>query len=236
MQPIGIIESPYKEKFGIPRQAGLARSAHGLIRIADPKGLYRYAFDGLEGFSHIWVIFIFHELGETPWKARVRPPRLGGAKKMGVYATRSPHRPNPIGISVVKLERISVGSKEIVIDVLGGDFLDGTPVLDIKPYIAYADSHPKARGGWSESLFKSTLLRVRFSKEALKVLKTSKKELKKLITETIQLDPRPAFQTKKQNLKPQQENYAFQLEEFDVHWSVEGQQAVVEMLRLRSQI
>jgi tRNA (adenine37-N6)-methyltransferase len=227
MQPIGIIESPYKEKFGIPRQAGLAKSARACLKIAhgySGKSL-RDSFDGLEEFSHIWVIFLFHELGQTAWKAKVRPPRLGGAKKTGVFSTRSPHRPNPIGISVVKLAKIEVTPKETLIYVESGDFLDGTPILDIKPYVPYADAYPRAKASWTSK--KKESLKVSFSKQASDACKMieSGRNPKKLIRETIALDPRPAFQN-------QNADYAFRLDEFDVHWSVRGRKAKVESLRI----
>jgi tRNA-Thr(GGU) m(6)t(6)A37 methyltransferase TsaA len=227
MQPIGIIESSYKEKFGIPRQSGLSKSSRACLKIPNNYGgkSLRNSFDGLEEFSHIWVVFLFHELGQTAWKSKIRPPRLGGAKKTGVFSTRSPHRPNPIGISVVKLDRIEMTAKETLLFVEGGDFLDGTPVLDVKPYVPYADCYPKAKASWTAQ--KKPLLKVSFSKSANDALKKTdpKKNLKKLIQETIALDPRPAFQN-------ENANYAFRLDEFDVHWSVKGRQAKVESLRI----
>jgi tRNA (adenine37-N6)-methyltransferase len=227
MQPIGVIESSYKEKFGIPRQSGLAKFARACLKIPhsyDGQSL-RHSFDGLEEFSHVWVIFLFHDLGQTAWKAKIRPPRLGGAKKTGVFSTRSPHRPNPIGISVVKLDRIEITSKETLLFVEGGDFLQGTPVLDVKPYLPYADAYPRAKASWTAK--KKEKLLVRFSKQANEACKKTdpKRNLKKLIQETIALDPRPAFQN-------ENADYAFRLDEFDVHWSVQGRQAVVDRLRI----
>jgi tRNA-Thr(GGU) m(6)t(6)A37 methyltransferase TsaA len=227
MRPIGIIESSYKEKFGIPRQSGLAKFARARLKIPhdyDGKSL-RNSFDGLEDFSHVWVIFLFHELGQTAWKSKVRPPRLGGAKKTGVFSTRSPHRPNPIGISVVKLERIEITASQTILSVEGGDFLDGTPVLDVKPYLPYADSYPRAKASWTAQ--KKARLKVSFSKQANHVCKNTdpKRNLKKQIQETIALDPRPAFQN-------ENADYAFRLDEFDVHWSVQGRQAKVIALRI----
>ena len=206
-EPIGIVRSPFKEKFGIPRQSRLAKSARAEIRL--PLAKFRDAVDGLEGFSHLWIIFVFHEAGAS--KVRVRPPRLGGSKKVGVLASRSPHRPNPIGMSVVELDRIEKTAKELVIHVRGADLLDGTPVLDIKPYVPYADSVPRAKASWADTPRKR--LAVNYSPEALKQCRHAdpdgKRQLKRLISEVLRLDPRPAFQHG-------DADYAFRLAEFDV--------------------
>jgi tRNA-Thr(GGU) m(6)t(6)A37 methyltransferase TsaA len=228
-EPIGTVRSGFKEKFGIPRQSRLAKSARAEIRL--PLSKFRDALDGLEDFSHLWVLFVFHQAMTA--KLRVRPPRLGGAKKLGVFATRSPHRPNPIGMSVVELERIerttSKDLKEIVIHVRGADLLDGTPVLDIKPYIPYADSIPRARAAWADLPGKK--LRVRFAPEARQQCHAADPQgtrgLKRLISEVLSLDPRPAFQRK----KGEEASYAFRLEEFDVHWAIRGTDVQVTELK-----
>ena len=135
---IGKVHSPYKEKFAIPRQPGLVSCAKGVIELIDQANnidLVR----GLEQFSHIWVLFVFHATQQQGWKPLVRPPRLGGNKKMRVLATRSTFRPNPIGMSVVKLDKISASNNKVSIHISGLDLLDQTPVIDIKPYIAYSD-------------------------------------------------------------------------------------------------
>ena len=142
---IGFVETCFKEKFGIPRQPGLVNEARGIIRLRNEDD-YRTAIRTLEGFSHVWVVFVFHEHGSKNWKPSIRPPRLGGAKKVGVLASRSPHRPNPIGLSALEIEKIVIDAPQgPEIHVRGVDLLDGTPVLDIKPYLPYADSIPKAR-------------------------------------------------------------------------------------------
>lgn len=221
LEAIGTVRSSFKEKFGIPRQSRLAKSARAEIRL--PLAKFRDAIDGLEDFSHLWILFVFHH--STTAKVRVRPPRLGGAKKLGVFATRSPHRPNPIGMSVVELDRIERTSKEVIIHVRGADLLDGTPVLDIKPYVPYADSIPRARAAWAELPGKK--LKVRFAPEAARQCRAADPEgsrkLRRLITEVLSLDPRPAFQRK----KGEDASYAFRLEEFDVHWAVCGQDVQV---------
>ena len=145
--PIGIVHSPFKEKFGIPRQPGLVPEAKARLEVLPPYDRSE-AFCGLEDFSHIWVTFVFHEAICTRWQPTVRPPRLGGNRRIGVFSSRSPFRPNPIGMSVVALEGISNIEGKIELQLAGVDLLDGTPVLDIKPYIPYADSLPDARSGF----------------------------------------------------------------------------------------
>jgi tRNA-Thr(GGU) m(6)t(6)A37 methyltransferase TsaA len=220
--PIGFLESCFKEKFGIPRQSGLAKSAQAVIRLSAEK--YRNSLDGLEGFSHIWVIFVFHEAHGS--KLLVRPPRLGGAKKIGVFASRSPHRPNPIGISAVELDRIELKGKDLLIHIRGVDLLDGTPVLDIKPYIPYADSIPRALSGWADSA--RPRLKVSFTRTALAQCRGADpkgdRKLKQLIAEILREDPRPAFQR-------EDADYAFRLAEFDVHWVIEAGKARVTELK-----
>ncbi|MCK5516240.1 MAG: tRNA (N6-threonylcarbamoyladenosine(37)-N6)-methyltransferase TrmO, partial [Desulfobulbaceae bacterium] len=137
--PIGVIHSCFSEKFGIPRQSGMVKSATAFLELLPPfnrKEMVR----GLDGFSHIWVHFFFHQVVEEGWRPTVRPPWLGGKKRVGIFATRSPHRPNHIGMSAVKLVDIRREKKTYLIEVTGVDFLDQTPVLDIKPYVPYCDS------------------------------------------------------------------------------------------------
>jgi tRNA-Thr(GGU) m(6)t(6)A37 methyltransferase TsaA len=228
-EPIGTIESCFKEKFGIPRQSGLVKTARATLRLPLPK--YRDTCAALEQFSHLWIVFVFHQ--HSHWNALVRPPRLGGAKKVGVFSSRSPHRPNPIGLSAVRLEKIEYQPREIVLHLLGGDFLDGTPVLDIKPYIRYADSISRASSGWTE--IESAPLKVGFSATASRRIRThdprGERKLKRLITEIIRGDPRPAFQRQKSEREKGASEYAFRLEEFDVHWMVEGLRAKVVNLK-----
>lgn len=138
-QSIGLIESCFKQKFSIPRQPGLVPQATATL-VLSPEFSSEEIVRGLESYSHIWIIFVFHKSQISKNKNTVRPPRLGGEKRMGVFATRSNYRPNPIGQSVVKLESVKIKNNQTLIKVSGGDFLDGTPVLDIKPYIPYADS------------------------------------------------------------------------------------------------
>ncbi len=144
MEPIGYISSDFPTKFGIPRQSGLVEALKSTLILA-PEFSNPDVFRGLEGFSHIWLIWEFSQSVGKPWTPTVRPPRLGGNARMGVFATRSPFRPNPIGLSCVKLDRIEGAT----LHLLGADLMDGTPILDIKPYVPYADCHPDALGGFA---------------------------------------------------------------------------------------
>lgn len=163
IRKIGIIHTDFPEKFGVPRQSGLVEDLAGRI-VFEPEYRIKEAFRGLEGFSHIWIIWEFSEAGSRDeedsekWRPTVRPPVLGGNKRMGVFATRSPFRPNRIGLSSVRLEKIDYEDEEgPVLHVSGIDMVDGTPVLDIKPYLAYADSHPDAKEGFLSQASRSKM-------------------------------------------------------------------------------
>lgn len=192
--PIAYVQSPFKQRYGIPRQPGLVKNAIGHIQFNNDPDLIS-ALKTMDQFSHLWIIFVFHQHGGKKWKPSIRPPRLGGRTKVGVLASRSPHRPNPIGISVVKIIKVCLDDKAgPTIEVEGLDLLDGTPVLDIKPYIPYADSISEAKAGWATS----DLVRhpVHFSQDAVDYLKEnfhSNPHLQDLITEILELDPRPAY-------------------------------------------
>ena len=154
LEPIAYFKSPFASKFGIPRQSGLVPELRGEIRFCD-KYRRTEAVRGLEGFDYIWLIWEFSANRRDPdaaWQPTVRPPRLGGNARLGVFATRSPFRPNPLGLSCVRIERIDFDCAEApVIHVLGADLMDGTPIYDIKPYIPYSDAHPDAAGGFTDS-------------------------------------------------------------------------------------
>ncbi len=240
-EPIGVVESCFKEKFGIPRQSGLVSGARGAIRLNRMDDL-RAALKGFEGFSHLWVVFVFHDHGGLRWRPTIRPPRLGGARKVGVLASRSPHRPNPIGLSVLKIEKILPNHPEGPrIEVSGVDLLDGTPVLDIKPYVPYADALPDALGGWaSEPIPRST---VSFSDKAEAQLSARAAisypgapadegyaNLKSLIVEMLEIDPRPASQRRRlpaDSPQAQGTRYGFNLLEWDVKWEIRDEAFVV---------
>lgn len=195
LKPIAVIESCYKQKFAIPRQSGLAPTGTALIHFL-PEFSVPEAIEGLEQSSHIWVQFIFHGIDKEDWSPRVRPPRLGGNQKVGVFSTRSTHRPNPLGLSAVKLDKIDTSSG-VVLKVSGGGFLDGTPVLDIKPYVPYADRLLDADHGFAGQ--EPAKLNVSFSNEALiqlSILQPSHTlNLTLFIREVLQQDPRPAYQS-----------------------------------------
>jgi len=216
LHPIATIHSCFKEKFGIPRQPGLTSIPATII--IKPEYSQPEAFRKLEDFSHIWVIFQFHQTCEDGWKPTVRPPRLGGNKKVGVFASRSMFRPNPVGLSVVELISVKSSARGIEIDILGGDFLDQTPVLDIKPYLPYVDAIPDAKGGYAISSPEAKL-KVEFKQNAIDQLTQydQSEQYQQALKEILQLDPRPAYQTKNDN-----NEYAMRVYDYDVKWRVRG--------------
>ena len=149
LRAIARIESPFATKFGIPRQSGLVNDLRARV-VFEPPYRNRDALRGIDGFSHLWLIWVFDRAARDDWSPTVRPPRLGGNRRVGVFATRSPFRPNPVGLSSVELERVEDDpSRGPVLYVRGADLADGTPILDIKPYLPYTDAHPGARGGFA---------------------------------------------------------------------------------------
>lgn len=214
--PIGVIDSCYKEKFGIPRQAGLVTEAKATLELIPP---YQHEdiIRELENFSHLWLVFVFHRIDPTHWKPTVRPPRLGGNKRVGVFASRSPYRPNPIGLSLVELTAIYQKKKHIVLELQGCDLLDKTPILDIKPYIPYADSVSNAKSAYAPSAPKA-MMAVKFSECAEQQCNQRQQalntDLKKLITQILQQDPRPAYRLKSEDSR----RYSMKLYDFDLHW------------------
>ena len=190
MKTIAHIHTEFPTKFGIPRQSGIIETLKGKV-VFEPEYRNPEAVRGLEEFSHLWLIWEFSEAKRDTWSPTVRPPRLGGNVRKGVFATRSPFRPNPIGLSSVKLERIEIDTKlGPVLHVSGADLMDGTPIYDIKPYIAYTDSHPEAISGFA-SKPAEYLLEVEFPEELLqKVPETHRKSL----IAVLEHDPRPQYQ------------------------------------------
>jgi tRNA-Thr(GGU) m(6)t(6)A37 methyltransferase TsaA len=182
MEPIGVLRSCYGQKFGIPRQPGLAPAATATVEL-DPAVVTRDALRGLEGFSHVWIIFRFHEAHDV--KMTVRPPRLGGVRRVGVLATRSPHRPNHLGLSAVALAGVDVDALRL--HVRGGDFLDGTPVYDVKPYLPYADALPDATAAWAEAPLARA--QVRFSPVAAAFCAVHP-GMADVVAQSLALDPR----------------------------------------------
>lgn len=215
--PIGIVNSPYKEKFAIPRQPGLVSAAKGTIRLLNETNNSDCVRE-LEQFSHIWLLFIFHGTQEQGWKPLVKPPRLGGNQKAGVLATRSTFRPNPIGMSVVKLDKIEIIKKQVVLHISGIDLLDKTPIVDIKPYIPYSDALPNAKGGFAQTQ-PDTNLTVTFTKQAqqsLTELKSELPDLSLLIEQVLAQDPRPAYKKNKIDKKV----YGMNLHNINIQWQM----------------
>lgn len=190
IEPIAYIRTSFPEKFGIPRQSGLASNLKARV-VFEPQYRNADAVRGLEGFSHIWLIWEFSANRKSEWQPTVRPPRLGGNVYMGVFATRSPFRPNPLGLSCVELEGIDADAADgPVLVVRGADLMDGTPVYDIKPYIKYADSRPHALCGYVEKLHERRLKVVIPSEMADGIMD---KSIMPSLVEVLQLDPRPSY-------------------------------------------
>lgn len=190
IEPIAYIHTDFPEKFGIPRQSGLAASLQARI-VFEPKYRCADALRGLEGFSHIWLIWGFSANRSSEWQPVVRPPRMGGNSAMGVFATRSPFRPNPLGLSCVKLVGIEMDPNEgPVLCVKGADLMDKTPIYDIKPYIRYADSRPEAVCGYVDKLEERSL-KVVFPTELSSRIKDT--SLIPALVEVLRLDPRPSY-------------------------------------------
>ncbi len=216
--PIGIVHSPYKEKFAIPRQPGLVTAAQSYIELLGDCNR-EDTLRGLNGFSHIWLSFVFHEAIKTDWKPMVRPPRLGGNKKVGVFASRSPFRPNPIGLSVVEVTEIQRTKRNGQADswrihFKGGDLLDGTPVLDIKPYLPYVDAIGNAKGGFAEHA-PVTDTQIVFTEQAEAQLQSAEalhQDLRDLITQVLAQQPQPAYQDTNNRA------YGVKLYDYNVRW------------------
>jgi tRNA-Thr(GGU) m(6)t(6)A37 methyltransferase TsaA len=212
LNPIGIIHSCYREKFGIPRQPGLVKSATATLELSPPYNTSA-ALRGLEEFTHVWICFIFHQSICESWKPTVRPPRLGGNDRIGVFASRSNFRPNPIGLSVVELLDID----DTLLHLGGGDFLDQTPVLDIKPYLPYVDSVPNASGGFAATAPEASN-KVVLSDEAEQAIARLEHEtrpaLRNLIKDMLMYNPRPAYHTDDPN-----RIYGTRVFDLEVKWS-----------------
>ncbi len=215
LDPIGIIHSCFKGDFAVPRQAGLVPSARAELELLPPYDDPQ-ALDGLEQCTHLWLQFIFHREAPGQWKPRVRPPRLGGNRRIGVFATRSPRRPNGLGLSAVRLERIELRDGKPRLLLSGVDLVDGTPVVDIKPYVPYADALPDARNGLAPE--PPGVIPVCFSAQALAVCASQPgTDLAQLITEVLQQDPRPAYQQPDPNRR-----YGTRLQNWELGWQYES--------------
>lgn len=223
VQVIGYVESPFPEKFAVPRQPGLVTAATSRIRL---EGDYAHpdCVRGLSDFSHIWVLFLFSETIAAGWKPLVRPPRLGGNQRCGVFATRSTYRPNGIGMSVVPVKSVQHQAQATYIEVQGADWVDGTPVIDIKPYLPYVDALPHAQAGFAQTRPNSTLTTT-FSAQVqaqLQALAPHYPQLSLLIEQVLAQDPRPAYQ------QPAPDKlYGMTLFDLNIQWRVENEQNIV---------
>ena len=220
MEEIAHIRTDFPTKFGLPRQSGLVDALEGTIVFA-PKYRDPNALRGIEGYSHLWLIWKFSEAVREEWSPTVRPPRLGGNKAMGVFATRSPFRPNPIGLSCVRLESVEYDTPEgPVLHVRGADLMDGTPIYDVKPYLPYVDSHPEATGGFAHEV-KDYAVEVDFPEELLEKIPESKRDA---LVEILSQDPRPGY--KRADARPFGMNYAGRNVRFKVE---DGRLTVIEV-------
>ena len=214
---IGIIESPYQEKFAIPRQPNLVSAAKGKVVLVGEANNHELVRD-IEQFSHLWLLFVFHGTQDQGWKPLVRPPRLGGNVKTGVLATRSTFRPNPIGMSIVKLDKVVTTKQQTVLHISGLDLLNGTPIIDIKPYVPYSDAIIDANAGFAQQQPEAGLSVV-FSKQAqadIKQYSDRDNELALLIEQVLQQDPRPAYKKNKADDKV----YGMSLYDLNITWQM----------------
>lgn len=210
IEPIAHIRTDFKEKFGIPRQSGYVEGCVGRI-VFEPKYRNPDALRGLEGFSHIWLIFDFSENHREGWDLMVRPPRLGGNTKVGVFASRSPFRPNSLGLSSVRLKKIEHTGEGDVLIVEGADLLDGTPIYDIKPYIRHSDCHTDAISGFADAAMEHKLT-VTDPDGLLDIIPEEKRGV---LIECLGLDPRPSYHE-------DERRYGMRFSEYDISFTVEG--------------
>ena len=221
MHPIAVMRSDFATKFGIPRQSGLVDTLRSTI-VFLPEYRNSDALRGLEDFSHLWIIWQFSEAVRSEWSPTVRPPRLGGNTRMGVFATRSPFRPNAIGLSCVRLVGLEqTESNGTVIHVAGADLMDGTPILDIKPYIPYCDAHPNALGGFTTNA-SDYMLKVEFPPELLALLP---KEKQAAALDVLTHDPRPSYQGDSER------QYGLSFAGFDIRFTVKNETLYVKEVK-----
>lgn len=214
--PIGLVHSCFSEKFGIPRQPRLAKAARATMEVFSPYD-QDVAFSGLDAFSHLWLVFVFHAIPKGKWRPTVRPPRLGGNRRTGVFATRSGFRPNAIGMSAVVLEDIHRHKGKLQLELSGIDLLDRTPVLDIKPYLPYADIIPEAIGGFAGQR-PAAAIPVAFTLQAQKACTPLENEhpgFVELLEQVLGADPRPAY-TDRQSTRTE---FGLRLYDVNVRWT-----------------
>ena len=223
LQPIGILHSPFKEKFAVPRQPGLVNSIEAELELLPPFNPAE-SLRGLEEFSHLWLIFLFHQNLGRAWHPTVRPPRLGGNQRVGVFASRSPFRPNPLGLSAVELVGIDFEGKSPRLRLRGTDLVDGTPILDIKPYLPYTDALTQATGAFAAK--RPHQIAVEFTPAAtaqLQQLKPRYPHLRQAIAEILAQDPRPAYRGGKQDVN----DYGVKIFDLELRWKMNGETAEV---------
>ncbi len=216
MKIIAHIETDFPEKFGIPRQSGIVKDLKGKI-VFEPEYRSKEAVDGLEEFRYIWLLWRFDGVERKHWSATVKPPRLGGNKRKGVFATRSPFRPNPIGMSCVALDKIEITKEGPILYVSGIDLKDGTAIYDIKPYLQYVDCHEDAGEGFAHKL-REYVLEVDFPKELLDIFPKEKQEA---VIEVLKQDPRPSYQ------EDPERKYGMAFDGKDIHFRVNGEKLTV---------
>lgn len=218
MKIIARIRTSFNEKFGIPRQSGIVEGAVGEI-IFEPEYRNEQALRGIEGYSHLWLIWQFSEAQRDEWSPTVRPPRLGGNKRMGVFATRSPYRPNPIGLSSVKLVSVNRTKDGVTLTVSGIDMLDGTPIYDIKPYLSFTDSHPEAVCGFADDV-KDYSIEVSFLDDLLQKIDEGQRQS---LIEILSHDPRPSYK----NHKDEDNEYGMSYGKYEIKFRVENNVLIV---------
>lgn len=222
IRPVARIHTDFPTKFGIPRQSGLTGDLEARI-VFEPEFSSPEAVRGIEAFSHLWLIWEFSENVQKTkkWSATVRPPRLGGNTRVGVFATRSPFRPNALGLSVVELKRVEYKENGApVLVVTGADMMDGTPVFDIKPYVPFADSHPEAKGGFTDQT-KTYELEVTIPEKLLQLIPEKKREALRIV---LSQDPRPSYQEDPERI------YGMEFAGFEVKFTVEGSRLFVRQI------
>lgn len=228
IEPIGYIESPYLEKFAVPRQPGIISTAQTRLKLAPPFNA-REIIDGIEQFSHFWLIFGFHQNAPSGWQNKVRPPRLGGNKRVGVFASRSTFRPNGLGLSVLSFKKVIYSDNSPCLVFQGGDLIHGTPVYDIKPYLSYADAINSAISGYAPSAPEAPL-NVHWSHQAthrLQSYKLSAEEIS-LIEQVLSQDPRPSYRRQKQDDR----QYGVKLIRFNILFIIKENQCTITDLTL----
>ena len=229
-EQICVIRSPYKEKFAVPRQPGLVADGGGELHLLPPYN-QADAVRGLEGFSHLWLLFVFHQTMEGSWRPTVRPPRLGGNARMGVFATRSTFRPNPIGMSLVELKGVRCHKDQVILQLGSLDLVDGTPVVDIKPYLPFAEALPDAVAGYAQSAPDADMP-VYFTAEVEHLLAKHNQRypnIARFISQVLAQDPRPAYRKGEDVGK----TYAVALLDFNVRWRITEQGSEVFAVEAR---